>query len=156
LLARVRNLLRKSERTGSVLDIENRFERARILAIDDSPTYLHRLSQELAAEHYVVEKASNGAEALERMSRESFDCVLVDFEMPDIDGAEICRRIENLHREPGASVVVIMLTSHEDKEHMTRGLEAGADDYIAKSADMEIIKARIRALLRRKFLIEEN
>ena len=156
LLARVRNLLRKSGGASAIVDIEHRFSRTRVLAIDDSPTYLQLLSQELEAEHYEVEKAPNADAGLECLRQKPFDCVLVDYELHAIDGAEVCRRIAKLRSQPGAAIVVIMLTSHDDKEHMMLGLDAGADDYIAKSTDMSVIKARIRALLRRKFLIEEN
>ncbi len=109
LVVRVRNLLRKSGGAAAIIDIENRFSRARLLAIDDSPTYLHRLAQELQAEHFIVEKASNGADGLERLRQQPFDCVVVDFEMPGMDGAEVCRRISGLRREPGNAIVVIML-----------------------------------------------
>jgi signal transduction histidine kinase/ActR/RegA family two-component response regulator len=75
-----------------------------------------------------------------------------------MDGIEVCRRISELNhghleRQPAA---VIMLTSSESEGDMTRGLEAGADDFVGKSSDLAVLKARIRALLRRKFFQEEN
>ena len=76
--------------------------------------------------------------------------------MPEIDGIEVCRRINEAEGADGQSMAVIMLTSCETKEDMTRGLEAGADDFVGKSNDMTVLKARIRALLRRKFFQEEN
>jgi len=76
--------------------------------------------------------------------------------MPDLDGIEVCRRINELARSEGRSMSVVMLTACETKEDMTRGLEAGADDFVGKSSDMIVLKARIRALLRRKFYQEEN
>ncbi len=156
LLMRVRNLLRRAEGAEEIADLNMRFSRARVLAIDDSPTYLHFLRQELEAERYEVEEALSGEAGIERLRTHAFDCVLVDFEMPGIDGAEVCRRILQMRREPDSALVVVMLTAHEDKEHLTLALESGADDYITKSADIAVIKARIRALLRRKFFIEEN
>ncbi len=157
LLMRLRNLLRRSEGSQEIADLDPRFNRARVLAIDDSPTYLHYIANELQAERYEVEQAHSGEEALAMLSVRAFDCVLVDFEMPGgINGAEVCRRIAGMRRDPGSAVVVVMLTSQEDKEHLTAALEAGADDYITKSADSAVIKARLRALLRRKFYIEEN
>ncbi len=155
VLVRVHSLLRKARSSSAVVAIETRFQRARILAIDHSPTFLHMLGRELEAEHYVVEKATTGIGGLERMQERPFDCVLVDFEMPDVNGAEISRRIAAL-REESAATVIIILTSHDDKGRLALGLESGADDYISKSADIAIVKARIRALLRRKFFIEEN
>jgi PAS domain S-box-containing protein len=80
----------------------------------------------------------------------------VDFDMPGIDGAEFCRRITQLKRESGSAAAIMVLTSHDDKEHVTRALEAGADDCIGKSADFAVVKARLRALLRRKFFVQEN
>jgi PAS domain S-box-containing protein len=156
LLMRVRNLLRRPQATEEIADVNTRFSRARVLAIDDSPTYLRFIQNELKAERYEVESASNGREGLDCAIKHSFDCVLVDFDMPDMDGAEVCRSITGMKHEPGSAIVVVMLTSYDDKDHLTQALESGADDYIAKSADISVIKARLRALLRRKFFIEEN
>ena len=155
LLVRVHSLLRKAESSGAAVDIETRFQRVRILVIDHSPTFLHMVVRELEAEHYMVEKATTGIGGLELMRHHAFDCVLVDFELPDVNGAEISRRFAALQRE-GAAAVVIILTSHDDKGRLTLGLESGADDFISKSADIALVKARIRALLRRKFFVEEN
>ena len=80
---------------------------------------------------------------------------MVDLIMPEIDGIEVCRRIKKRARR-GALHPGVMLTSRETKDDMTRGLEAGADDFVGKSGDMTVLKARIRALLRRKFFQEEN
>ena len=85
-----------------------------------------------------------------------FDCVLVDLVMPDINGIEVCRRINELRRTMDNPIAVLMLTGRENKEDLTRALEAGADDFVGKSSDMPVLKGRIRALLRRKFFQEEN
>ena len=156
LRARVRSLLRKSKSDTAVPDVENRFSRARLLAIDDSPTFLEYIKRELRAEHYHVETADTPAEGLERVAANRFDCVLSDFEMPGIDGAEVCRRIRETQNGSEPGIVLIVFSSHDDKQRMTRAFEAGADDYISKSSDFSVARARIRALLRRKFLVEEN
>jgi two-component system NtrC family sensor kinase len=156
LLVRVLALLRKPHGSSAVVNIDNRFSRARLLAIDDSPTYLRHIAEELKAERYIVETIDDPVKALERLKQSSFDCVLVDFEMPGLDGAAVCRAIRSSHRDNDPEIVLVMLTSHDDKRRMTLSFEAGADDYIAKAADMAVTKARIRALLRRKFLVEEN
>ena len=159
LLLRVRTLMRKSgQRSAVVASQDAPFRRARILAIDDSPTYLEHLADVLSGEGYEVVKAKGGDEALDRIAGEAFDCILVDLVMPKMDGIELCRRVTNLKHEQIAfqSAAVIMLTSSESKEDMTRGLEAGADDFVGKSSDLAVLKARIRALLRRKFFQEEN
>lgn len=157
LRVRVRSLLRRSEGASAILeDASRQFIRARILAVDDSPSYLYLLARELKAEHYNVETVTNPLEALRKVEESDYDCVLVDFEMPQMDGAEVCRRIRQMRHPSDPELVLIMLTSHEDKEHMAMGFGAGADDYITKAADLAVTKARVRALLRRKFLVQEN
>ena len=157
LVLRVRALLRTAGARSSVVSSpEPNFHRARVLAIDDSPTYLESLTHALISEGYEVTKVLNGKEGLERVARESFDCVMVDLVMPGIDGIEVCRRINEMGRAMNQAITVVMLTARETKEDMTRGLEAGADDFVGKSSDMAVLKARIRALLRRKFFQEEN
>jgi DNA-binding response OmpR family regulator len=158
LLLRVRALLRNSAAgLSSVLSPqETYFRRARILAIDDSPTYLESLAEAFGGEGYEVTKAADGKEGLERIAHEPFDCVMVDLVMPEMDGIEVCRRINEMGLTLDQPVVVIMLTSSETKEDMTRGLEAGADDFVGKSSDTAVLKARVRALLRRKFFQDEN
>jgi two-component system NtrC family sensor kinase len=139
LLLRIRALLREAKGAGAIVpQPENIFNRVRVLAVDDSPTYLHYLVRELSAEHYEVETARGGEEALKRMAAEAFDCALVDLEMPGIDGLETCRAIAETRRKQVSPIVLIMLTSHEGKEQMMRGLEAGADDFIGKSADIKV------------------
>ena len=155
-MLRVRFLLRKSSEPSSILNPqESFFRRARLLAIDDSPTYLERLAETLNGEGYDVTKIAGGKEGLACIAKQPFDCVIVDLIMPEMDGIEVCRRIRETKRL-AAPAMIIMLTSSETKEDMTRGLEAGADDFVAKSSDMTVLKARIRALLRRKFFQEEN
>jgi signal transduction histidine kinase len=156
LLARVFALLRVPRGTSAIVSAENRFSRARILAMDDSPTYLQHIAAELAAEHYFVETVADPGVGLARLKETSFDCVLVDFEMPGLDGAEVCKLIRDRHRDSDPEIVLVMLTSHDDKRRMALAFEAGADDYISKSSDITVTKARIKALLRRKFLVEEN
>jgi two-component system NtrC family sensor kinase len=156
LRVRVLALLRKTEGTPAVVAVENRFSRARLLAIDDSPTYLSWITTALEAEHYSVEAVADPNHAIARLKETSFDCVLIDFDMPRVDGAEVCRIIRRMHRNSGPEIVLVILTSHDDKRRMRECFEAGADDYISKSSDFAVTKARIHALLRRKFLIEEN
>jgi two-component system NtrC family sensor kinase len=157
LLLRVRALLRNSDaRSPAVSPQEAYFHRARLLAIDDSPTYLELLDEAFSSEGYEVTKAVSAKEGLERIARDPFDCVMVDLVMPEMDGIEVCRRIHDMGRASDHPMIVIMLTSSETKEDMTRGLEAGADDFVGKSSDMAVLKARIRALLRRKFFQDEN
>jgi len=157
LRLRVRALLRKSRTQDAILgSTEAVFNRARLLAVDDSPTYLSYLAEQLRTENCDVTAASSGAEALDLLGREDFDCVLVDLAMPGLDGIEICRRIAEARRAADSPIVVLMLEGEEGKDQMSRGLAAGADDFVGKAGDIAVLKSRVRALLRRKFVQHEN
>ena len=93
LMLRVRALLRNSDTPSSVLaPQESYFQRARLLAIDDSPTYLESLTEALRADGYDVTKAASGKEGLDRIDDGVFDCVMVDLVMPEIAAASTWRR----------------------------------------------------------------
>ncbi|MCW3834732.1 response regulator [Sphingomonas canadensis] len=126
----------------------------RILTVDDSETYLQQLGADLRAEGFDVVFARSGEEALELLAAQPVDCILLDLVMPGIGGHEACRRIKAtpiLQRIP-----VIMLTALKDRESMVRGLDAGADDYVDKAADFEVLRSRVRAQLRRKQFEDQN
>ena len=126
----------------------------KILAVDDSQTYLHELAWALAGEGYDVVLAHSGEEALELLAVQAVDTILLDLVMPGIGGRETCRRIKET---PGLrDVPLIMITSMDNREAMIEGLQDGADDYIAKSADFEVLRARLRAQLRRKQFEDEK
>ncbi len=120
----------------------------KIMAVDDSPTYLNELVEILMGDGYDVVTARSGREALDMLAVQSVDCILLDRLMPDLDGEETCRQIKTstLFRD----IPLIMLTAVEDRSSMIQGLGAGADDYISKSSEFEVLKARVRAQLRRK------
>lgn len=126
----------------------------KILAVDDSQTYLNELAATLRAEGYDVALARSGEEALELLAVQPVDCVLLDLVMPGIGGHETCRRIK------AAPVVrdipLIILTGREDRAAMLEGLAAGADDYISKASELGVLKARVRAQIRRKQFEDEN
>jgi two-component system, NtrC family, sensor kinase len=126
----------------------------RILAVDDSTTYLAELEEQLDAEGYVVTAAVSGEQALARLEQSTYDCVLLDLVMPGLSGTETCRAIKEQVSLRG--LPVMMLTAMADPEAMIEGINAGADDYIVKSSDFEVLKARLRAMLRRKRVEEEN
>ena len=157
LLLRIRALLRKSQgRTVLPSHQSPDFEGGRLLAVDDSPTYLEFLRLALEAEGYSVETASSGPEGLEKIKEHEFDCVLVDLMMPGMDGIEVCSRINEMRLKIGRPILTLMLTARETKDDMARGLQAGADDFVGKSNDVVVLKGRLRALLRRKRYEEEN
>jgi signal transduction histidine kinase len=119
-----------------------------VLAVDDSETYLQQLAEALRSEGYEMILARSGEEALELLAVQPVDCVLLDLLMPGIGGQEVCRRVKSvpLMRD----IPIIMLTSVDDRGAMIEGLSAGADDYIAKSSDFELVRARVLAQIRRK------
>jgi len=154
---RIRALLRKEPAQAAILNPQDSaFRSARILTIDDSPTHLAFISDELRNQGYEVETAATGMGGLSRLADERFDCVLVDMVMPEMDGIEVCRRIAAMHQSLNKGVAVIILTASANKGDLNRGLQAGADDFVAKSSDLAILRARIQALMRRRFFEEEN
>jgi len=153
VLARLAALLR-SATSAKTEDTRSLSGPKKILAVDDSPTYLNELAKLLRNEGYDVVMARSGEEALELVTVQVVDCILLDLLMPGISGEETCRRIKSVPvvRE----VPIIMLTSLEDREAMINALGAGADDYIQKSSEFEVLIARVRAQIRRKQFEDEN
>lgn len=126
----------------------------RILAVDDSMTYLQELASALRDEGYDVVLAHSGEEAIEMLAVQNVDCILLDLMMPGIGGQETCRRIKAstaLRHTP-----LIMLTAVEDRQALIEGLGTGADDYVAKSNEFDVLRARIQAQIRRKQFEDEN
>ncbi len=157
LVLRIRALLRKGSAQAAILNPQDSaFRSACILTIDDSPTYLTFLTDELRNQGYDVASATSGQEGLDRLTTRGFDCVLVDMVMPEMDGIEVCRRIAAMRSTLEGVPGVIMLTASETKGDINRGFEAGADDFVGKSSDLAVLRARIQALMRRKFFQEEN
>jgi two-component system NtrC family sensor kinase len=154
ILARLAAVLRTSpggaggERTVSLLGPK------RILAVDDSVTFLEALGAELRHEGYDVVLARSGEEALDLLAVQTVDCILLDLLMPGLSGKETCRRIKS--RPALRDVPLIILTAVDGREAMIEGLGTGADDYIAKSSDFEVLKARVRAQIRRRQFEDEN
>ena len=151
LLLRVRALLRKSATNRSIASKGGTVLRqARLLAVDDSPSYLEYLVHELSDDGHAVETAGSGPEALQKIKAGAYDCVVLDLVMPDMDGIQVCGSISAMAADLSSQPVVLMLTGNENAVDMARGLESGADDFVGKSSDVSILKARVRALVRRK------
>ncbi len=118
----------------------------RILAVDDDTAVRDSLRRALRVEGYEVLTAADGAEALRLAGAEPPpDAVVLDVMMPDVDGLETCRRL----RAAGNRLPVLMLTARDHVSDRVAGLDAGADDYLAKPFALEELLARLRALLRR-------
>jgi two-component system, NtrC family, sensor kinase len=126
----------------------------KVLAVDDSETYLQQLAEALRSEGYEIILARSGEEALELLAVQQVDCVLLDLMMPGIGGRETCVRVKSV--PVMRDIPIIMLTAVEDRETMIQGLGAGADDYIAKSGDLDLVRARVRAQIRRKQFEDEH
>jgi DNA-binding response OmpR family regulator len=154
ILARVAALLRAASAAPAADATPSLLGPKKILAVDDSLTYLQEVAAQLRDEGYGVVLAHSGEEALELLCFEPIDGILLDLVMPGLSGHETCRRIK---RAPEwRDIPLIILTAREEREAMIEGINAGADDYIAKSADFDVLKARLRAQLRRKQFEDEN
>ncbi len=117
----------------------------RILVVDDEPKMAHLLRRGLVEHGSVVEVATTGEEAVASAADGGFDVILLDVMLPDMDGFEACRRL----RAGRVWSPVLMLTARTAVRDRIRGLDAGADDYLAKPFALEELLARIRALARR-------
>ena len=157
LVMRIRGMLERPKRDWSgVMPNDSAFRRAKVLAVDDSATYLLHLKCLLEAEGYTVDAVSDPTQVLTHLKNSSYDLALIDLVMPEMDGIELCRQIVSMRLHLDNPIAVLMLTGREAKEDLTRALEAGADDFVGKSSDQAVLRGRIRALLRRKFFQEEN
>ncbi len=116
----------------------------RILVVDDDPQIRRVLRVTLTGQGYEVDDAKNGEAALEKVRESRFDLVLLDMNMPGIDGLEACRAI----REQ-SEIAIIMLTVRDNESDAVAALDAGADDYVTKPFGTPELLARIRAALRR-------
>lgn len=119
--------------------------KARILIADDDRAIRESLDRALTLEGYESVTVVDGAAALEELRRNSFDVVILDVMMPNVDGITACRVL----RTEKNSVPILMLTARIETSDRVEGLDAGADDYLAKPFALEELLSRIRALLRR-------
>ncbi len=117
----------------------------RLVVVDDDRALREVLRRTLTLAGYQVALAESGAEALALLADGDPDAVVLDIGLPDIDGLEVCRQL----RAEGDRVPVLMLTARDAVADRIDGLDAGADDYLVKPFDVDELKARLRALLRR-------
>jgi two-component system response regulator MprA len=123
-----------------------------ILVVDDEPGIRAVLASSLEFEGYAVRTAPDGRAALAEVERSRPDLVLLDVLMPGLDGLTACRRLRA--QDPG--LPVLMLTARDLTGDRVAGLDAGADDYLAKPFELDELLARVRALLRRGALMSEQ
>jgi two-component system copper resistance phosphate regulon response regulator CusR len=117
----------------------------RILLVEDDVDVARFVRKGLVEQAYAVDVAEDGARALELVSETDYDAVVLDLTIPKIDGVAVCRNI----RLNGSHVPILMLTARGSVDDKITGLDAGADDYLAKPFEFGELLARLRALLRR-------
>jgi two-component system, OmpR family, KDP operon response regulator KdpE len=116
-----------------------------VLVVDDEPALRKTIRASLAASGYTVEEAGTGGEAVGAIQRHPFDLVLLDVNMPGMNGLEACRQIRTFAPRMG----IIMVTVRDAEEDKVQALEAGADDYVTKPFRFRELIARLGAVLRR-------
>jgi two-component system, OmpR family, response regulator len=117
----------------------------RILVVEDAPKMSSLLQRAFREDGYAVDAQASGKDAVWMASECDFDAVILDLGLPDIDGLEVCRQL----REGGRWMPILMLTAREAVHDLVHGLDSGADDYLTKPFDIEELRARVRALIRR-------
>ncbi|MFG2977823.1 response regulator transcription factor [Streptomyces sp. NPDC048331] len=118
---------------------------ARILVVDDEPAVREALRRSLAFEGYAVQTAVDGLDALDKAASYAPDLIVLDIQMPRMDGLTAARRL----RASGSVTPILMLTARDTVGDRVTGLDAGADDYLVKPFELDELFARVRALLRR-------
>ncbi|RFP08138.1 MULTISPECIES: response regulator transcription factor [unclassified Duganella] len=116
-----------------------------LLLVEDDRELAHGLSSSLAQSDYMTDVVFDGSSALEACAQTTYDLVVLDLGLPDMDGLEVLRRL----RKAGLTAPVLILTARFDLDDRVLGLDAGGDDYLAKPFALPELEARIRALLRR-------
>lgn len=117
----------------------------KVLLVDDEKRMLDLVALYLKPHHYLCTKALGPFEALRYLYKETYDLILLDVMMPEMDGWELCREIRKV-----SDVPIIMLTAREQQEDIIKGLKLGADDYVTKPFNEGELLARMEALLRRR------
>jgi len=117
----------------------------RILVVEDEPTLAAQLAEGVSSAGYVVDSAGNGVDAHFMGDTESYDAVVLDLGLPQMDGITVLKK----WRAAGRTLPVLILTARDSWHEKVAGIDAGADDYLAKPFHMEELLARIRALIRR-------
>lgn len=124
-----------------------------ILVVDDVPVNIKLLSTYLSSEGHTVISAKDGQQALDKVYENTPDLILLDVMMPKINGFEVCKKLKS--SENTKFIPVIMLTALNDLENKIKGIDSGADDFITKPFNRMELLARVRSLLRMKYLYDE-
>jgi two-component system alkaline phosphatase synthesis response regulator PhoP len=119
----------------------------KILIIEDDQDIVELLTHYLAKENFVLKDAVDGFSGLKKAQAESFDLIILDIMLPEMDGLEVCKELRGDPKT--SSVPIIMLTAKTEETDKIVGLELGADDYVTKPFSPKELVARVKALLRR-------
>jgi DNA-binding response OmpR family regulator len=119
-----------------------------LLVVDDNEMNRDLLSRRLQRKGYSVEVADGGAAALNPVEGETFDLILLDIMMPDIDGMEVLTRLRETHSQ--TDLPIIMATAKDESSDIVAALKRGANDYVNKSLDLPVVQARVANALARK------
>ncbi len=123
----------------------------RVLMVEDDDILRESLSEHLSYSGFTMVSVATGAEALAQVQAERFDLILLDVRLPDADGRDLCRRIQ----ESGRGPPIIMLTAADSSADIVRGFDSGAHDYVVKPVALPVLVARMRAHLRQHELTED-
>ncbi|WP_029504838.1 response regulator transcription factor [Lachnoclostridium phytofermentans] len=124
----------------------------RILVVEDEIDLQEAIAEGLRLDGYAVDTCGDGNEAYELLYVENYDLVILDLNLPGMDGLDVLDKI----REENQELKVLILSARGSVSDKVKGLDLGANDYLTKPFDFEELEARIRSLLRRKFVQEQN
>ncbi|MGH9384844.1 MAG: response regulator [Vicinamibacterales bacterium] len=124
-----------------------------ILIADDEPTNIRLVTRLMSAQGYKIFTAADGEQALTVVERERPDLILLDVNMPKLDGFEVCRRVKG--EEATRLIPVVLVTGLTASEDRIRGINAGADDFISKPFNIQELEARVKSLTRLKHYTDE-
>ena len=124
----------------------------KILVVEDERQLCDDIAEDLELERYTVERCYDGLEAWEQMMVETYDLVILDLNLPGMDGLEILKAV----RQEKPELRVLILSARSALRDRVAGLDLGADDYLAKPFELEELEARVRALLRRDFALRST
>lgn len=129
----------------SVLVMTKPFENLKVLLADDYESIRKRLSEDLQRLGLAVSEAANGFEALSKLRSEPFDMLFTDLVMPEMDGFELCEEVRKIPQIQAIPIVVI--STHCENEYILKALRLGADDYVSKPIDVDLLEKVIRRAL---------
>lgn len=124
----------------------------RILLVEDETQLLNAYVKGLKQDGYAIDTADNGDDAVELCSINTYDLIVLDINLPRLNGIEVLKQVRILNE----SVKIIIVSANRSIEQRIEGLDLGANDYLTKPFDFQELKARIRALLRRDFISQPN